>query len=214
MIKEFFMLPRKNGKKLGLAALAFTAALTFSSTKAHAQHYVEKGDTFYKIAKEYHMNLKDLISLNPHIKNPDAIMPGDYIVIRSGSEKAADLIDYAKSLQYTTAYSYGGNNFPSSTDCSGWVQGIYKKFGINLPRVSRDQAKTGSPVKFQDLQEGDLVFFSTASDKHITHVGIYMGTNNGSMFISNLNTAKDVEILPIWGKWSRDYFMWGTRYKL
>lgn len=214
-MKKMWMLPRKNGKRLGMVA-AMAAALFLSvGNAAHAQHYVEKGETMFSIAKEYKMNLKDLISLNPHIKNPSAIVPGDYIVIRSGSETAADLVDYAKSLQYVTAYEYGGNNFPYETDCSGWVQGIYKKMaGINLPRVSRDQAKTGTPVKYEDLQEGDLVFFSTAADKHITHVGIYMGANNGHMWISNLNANKDVQILPIWGKWSRDYFMWGTRYKL
>ena len=181
------------------------------SSGAKAQHYVTKNETMYSIAKEHQMSLKDLISLNPHIKDPNRLRINDYIVIRSGSETAADLVDYAKSLESVTAYSYGGNNFPYQTDCSGWVKGIYQKFGVTLPRVSRDQAKTGSPVKFQDLQVGDLMFFSTAADKHITHVGIYMGEN---YFISNLNEKKDVEILPSWGSWSRDTFMWGTRYKL
>ncbi|HSW75671.1 MAG TPA: C40 family peptidase [Candidatus Saccharimonadales bacterium] len=192
------------------------AALMFLSvgSAAHAQHYVKKDETLAKIAKEYKMKLPDLISLNPHIKNPNHIVPGDYIVIRTESEKAADLIDYAKSLQYTTAYAYGGQNFPYSTDCSGWVQGVYKKFGVQLPRVSRDQAKTGKPVTYEELQPGDLMFFSTAKDHTITHVGIFLGGDQGGYWISNLNTAKDVQILPKWGKWSRNYFMWGTRYKL
>ena len=157
------------------------------------------------------MSLSDLISLNKHIKDPNKIKQGDFIVIRSGVETQKDLVDYAKSLQSVTAYQYGGQNFPYETDCSGWVQGIYKKFGVTLPRVSKDQAKTGTPIKYQDLQIGDLMFFSTAADKHITHVGIYMGDEN---FISNLNKEKDVKIMPIWGSWSRENFMWGTRYKL
>lgn len=201
--------------KKAILAAAFALPLFFGfGGAAHAQHYVSKGETMYSISKEYEMSLADLLSLNKHIANPNKIRVGDYIVIRSNSETAADLIDFAKSLQSITAYSYGGNNFPYSTDCSGWVQGIYKKFGVSLPRVSKDQAKTGTPVKFEDLQEGDLVFFSTAANKQITHVGIYMGKNNGDMFISNLNSKKDVEILPIWGSWSREFFMWGTRYKL
>jgi peptidoglycan DL-endopeptidase LytE len=194
--------------------LAFAFAIPFFFgivSTAHAQHYVEKGESLYSISREYKMSLKDLISLNKHIKDPNKIRVGDYIVIRSGVETQADLVDYAKSLQSVTAYSYGGQNFPYQTDCSGWVQGIYKRFNINLPRVSRDQAKTGTPVKFQDLQIGDLMFFSTAADKHITHVGIYMGEN---YFISNLNEKKDVEIMPSWGSWSRENFMWGTRYKM
>lgn len=198
-------------KKVILSA-AIAIPLFFGiGTAAHAQHYVAKGESLYSISREYKMSLADLISLNKHIKDPNKIRVGDYIVIRSNVETAADIVDYAKSLQAITAYSYGGQNFPYSTDCSGWVQGIYKKFNVALPRVSRDQAKTGTPVKFNDLQVGDLMFFSTATDKHITHVGIYMGEN---YFISNLNEKKDVEIMPSWGTWSRENFMWGTRYKL
>lgn len=188
-----------------------TAFLVIGGSAASAQHYVTKGESMAKIAKEYQMSLSDLISLNPHIENPNMIHIGDYIIIRSGTETQKDLVDYARSLQSVTAYSYGGQNFPYETDCSGWAQGVFKKFGVNLPRVSRDQAKTGTPVKFQDLQIGDLMFFSTRADKVITHVGIYMGND---YWISNLNKEKDVEILSTWGTWSQKYFLWGTRYKL
>lgn len=197
-------------KKIAAAIMAATFLFGIGQA-AHAEYWVEKGDTMSKIAKENHMTLADILSLNKHITNPNLIKPGDYLVIRTGTETQKDLVDYAKSLQAVTAYSYGGQNFPYQTDCSGWVQGVYKKFGVTLPRVSRDQAKTGSPVKFADLQIGDLMFFSTATDHHITHVGIYMGDN---YWISNLNSAKDVQILSTWGTWSRNYFMWGTRYKL
>jgi cell wall-associated NlpC family hydrolase len=182
-----------------------------TSTIAHAQHYVKKGETLYSISQEHKMNLKDLISLNPHIQNPNKIKINDYIIIRSGSETKKDMVDYARSLQDVTAYVYGGQNFPYQTDCSGFVQGVYKKFGVSLPRVSRDQAKTGKPVKFEDLQIGDLMFFSTRADKVITHVGINLGND---FFISNLNEKKDIEILSNWGRWSQAYFQWGTRYEL
>lgn len=197
-------------KKIAAAIMAATFVLGIGQA-AHAEYWVQKGDSMSKIATEFHMSLKDLLSLNKHITNPNYIKPGDYIVVRTGTETQKDLVDYAKSLQAVTAYSYGGQNFPYETDCSGWVQGIYKKFNVQLPRVSRDQAKTGTPVKFADLQIGDLMFFSTAADKHITHVGIYMGDN---YWISNLNSDKDVQILSTWGTWSRQHFMWGTRYKL
>ncbi|HSX39117.1 MAG TPA: C40 family peptidase [Candidatus Saccharimonadales bacterium] len=194
-------------KKLVCTILLF---LSFASI-GHAQHYVTKGETMGKIAKANDMSLKDLINLNQHIKDPNKIRVGDYIVIRSKVETQKDLVDYARSLQSVTAYSYGGNNFPYSTDCSGWVQGVYRQFGVNLPRVSRDQAKTGQPVKFQDLQIGDLMFFSTRADKTITHVGIFMGEN---FWISNLNAKKDVQIFSTFGTWTQDHFLWGTRYKM
>ena len=177
---------------------------------ANAQHYVERGQTLSMIAKEYGMTLKDIISLNPHIKNPNVIHPNDYIIVRTKTETAKDLVDYARSLQSVTAYKYGGTNPPYSTDCSGWAQFVFKKFGVSIPRVSRDQAKTGIPVKFQDLQVGDLMFFS-ADGKNITHTGIYLGND---FWISNLNAEKDVEVLSTWGKWSREHFMWGARHKL
>jgi len=157
------------------------------------------------------MTLKDLISLNPHIVNPNDIKPGDYIVIRSNVEKKKDLVDYARSLQESTVYQYGGQNAPYLTDCSGWTQFVFKKFGIQLPRTSAQQATTGTPVKFNDLLIGDLMFFSTRADHKITHVGIYMGDN---YWISNLNQKMDVEILSTWGKWTRAYFQWGARYEL
>jgi peptidoglycan DL-endopeptidase LytE len=179
---------------------------------ASAQHYVTSGETMAKIAISQGMTLKDLISLNPHIKNPNLIHVGDYIVIRSNTEKQKDLVDYARSLQDVTEYVWGGTQ-PTKTDCSGWVQAIFRKFGVDLPRTSREQAVVafGKPVKFTELQIGDLMFFSTKADKTITHVGIYMGND---YWISNLNEAKDVEILSNWGRWTQDYFLYGQRIKL
>lgn len=197
-------------KTFALIAVSIFLSLSFVTT-GHAQHYVKSGETMYEIAYKHKMSLKDLVSLNPHIKNPNQIRVGDYIVIRSGVETQKDLVDYARSLQDVTAYVYGGNNFPYEVDCSAWVKGIYQKFGVSLPRVSRDQAKTGQAVSFKQLEIGDLMFFSTRPDKTITHVGIYMGND---YWISNLNAEKDVKIFSTWGRWTQDNFLWGTRYKL
>jgi peptidoglycan endopeptidase LytE len=195
-----------------LASASLAVLILFgAATISNAEYHVQKGDTFYKIASKYQMSLKDLISLNPHIENPNRIQPNDYIIVRTKEAPAKDLVDYARSLQSVTAYVYGGKNAPYETDCSGWAQHVYKKFGVELPRVSRDQAKTGQPVAFKDLQLGDLMFFSTRADKRITHTGIYMGHD---YWISNLNEKKDVEILSTWGSWAQDYFLWGTRHEI
>jgi peptidoglycan DL-endopeptidase LytE len=202
------------------ALIATFSAILLSSLlvmPASAQHYVKSGDTMAKIAQEHNMTLKDLISLNPHIKNPNLINVNDYIVIRSNVEKQRDLVDYARSLQESTNYVYGGQDFspPMNTDCSGFVQAVFAKFGVKLPRTSAQQAVVafGTPVKFPELQIGDLMFFSTRADKKITHVGIFMGTETNT-WISNLNSKKSVQILSSWGRWSQDYFMWGQRIKL
>ena len=49
----------------------------------------------------------------------------------------------------------GPNNF----DCSGFTQWVYRDIGIKIPRVSRDQAKVGSYVSYQNLQKGDNFLF-------------------------------------------------------
>ena len=193
-----------------LVSLSIAALMVFCfSPLANAQHTVQKGDTLYKIAKQHNMSLNDLIKLNPQHPNPNLIHIGDYIITRDGA-KATQLVEYARSLQDVTTYVYGGQDQtpPLFTDCSGWVQHIYGKFGVKLPRVSRDQAKVGTPVKFQDMKIGDLMYFSTRADKVITHVGIYTGND---YWISNLSTKQDVEVLSTWGNWTQKYFLYAKR---
>ena len=73
-------------------------------------------------------------------------------------------------------YVYGATG-PNAFDCSGFTQYIYKKFGVNLPRVAASQATVGYAVSKADLKPGDLVFFQNGG--YIDHVGIYVG--NGQM---------------------------------
>lgn len=197
-------------KSKKLVAVLTAAMVLGGATAANAQHIVKKGETLSGIAKQYGMGLKDMIELNPQFPDPNLIHVGDTVIFRT-ADKAQDIIDYARSLQDRTTYVYGGQenfNPPLFTDCSGWAQHIYGKFGVKLPRVSKDQAKVGTPVKFKDMKKADLMFFSTRADKVITHVGIYMGDG---YWISNLSTKQDVTILSSWGNWTQKYFMWAQR---
>ena len=51
---------------------------------------------------------------------------------------------------------------PHGFDCSGLVQYVFALNGLGLPRVVRDQYRYGEPVKLDQLEPGDLVFFETA----------------------------------------------------
>jgi cell wall-associated NlpC family hydrolase len=55
---------------------------------------------------------------------------------------------------------------------------VYRLNGLELPRSSRHQWKSGRPVDPGKLSAGDLVFFATNGDGRVSHVGIYIGRNN------------------------------------
>ena len=88
------------------------------------------------------------------------------------------VMSMAKGYQ-GTPYSMGGSlEYGNSTDCSGFVQYIYKGFKINMPRSSREQAEVGqtvtSTMDFSKLVPGDLLFFSRGGHS-VGHAGIYIG---------------------------------------
>jgi hypothetical protein len=59
-----------------------------------------------------------------------------------------------------TKYVWGATG-PNKFDCSGFTQWVFRDIGIDIPRVSRDQAKVGEYVTFNNLKKGDMVFFDT-----------------------------------------------------
>ncbi len=88
------------------------------------------------------------------------------------TESAADLgrqiADYAMKF-IGNPYVYGGTSLTNGADCSGFVQSVYKHFGISLPRTSGEQGKSGKAVDGLDnARPGDLVWYSG-------HIGIYIG---------------------------------------
>ncbi|MCX7651686.1 MAG: C40 family peptidase [Bacteroidia bacterium] len=77
-----------------------------------------------------------------------------------------------------TPYRYGGID-KSGVDCSGLVCRVYlDAAGVRLPRTADAQALVGQPVKKEELQPGDLVFFREPGRRSITHVGIVHKVEN------------------------------------
>lgn len=70
-------------------------------------------------------------------------------------------------------YQWGATG-PEKFDCSGLVWHVYGQLGVQVPRVSRDQARAGREIGRSELQPGDLVFFATEG-RSVNHVGIYVG---------------------------------------
>ena len=70
-------------------------------------------------------------------------------------------------------YMWGGTSF-AGVDCSGFVQVVFAKNGIELPRMADEQFSVGHRIAMQVLMPGDLVFFETYTSG-ASHVGIYLG---------------------------------------
>lgn len=102
----------------------------------------------------------------------------DYVYETSttASSVGAQVADLSKAY-IGVRYSYGGSS-PNGFDCSGFTQYLYKQFGHSLIHSASSQYKNnGVYVAREDLQPGDLVFFSSTPGGSITHVGIYIGND-------------------------------------
>ena len=97
----------------------------------------------------------------------------------SGAGVAAGAIERVISTagEYVgTPYQRGGSSPASGFDASGFVRFVFARFGVILPRSSRNQAQVGARVdpNWRVISPGDLVMFE---DDGSRHVAIYVGRN-------------------------------------
>lgn len=89
----------------------------------------------------------------------------------TGSATGQAVVDEARKY-LGVPYVWGGTDPAKGLDCSGLVQTVFEKFGIDLPRVSYQQARAGTPVASLDqAQPGDILAFGSP----VHHVAIYIG---------------------------------------
>lgn len=95
----------------------------------------------------------------------------------SAADRVASTLDTADDY-VGVPYQWGGDTPSEGFDCSGYVQYVYALNGVRLPRVSRDQARFGSPLppRVSAVLPGDLLFFAGANGV-VSHVAIYVGDN-------------------------------------
>lgn len=126
----------------------------------------------------------------------DVIPPREVSSPKQLNNPGSRAIDIAKKY-LGVPYLWGGTNPKRGLDCSGLVQLVYRQLGVNLPRVSRDQAKAGKRVSsLSNARPGDLVAFASRG-LPVGHIGIYIGDN---MMIHAPRTGKNVEITSLKGR--------------
>lgn len=103
-----------------------------------------------------------------------------------------------------TPYSWGGGNASGPSlgfgegantvgfDCSSFVQYVFGRFGIGMPRTTYQQEYQGTYLELSQLQAGDLIFWGGRGSTH--HVGIYMG---GNQYIHAPETGDVVKISSV-----------------
>lgn len=104
-------------------------------------------------------------------------------------------------------YRYGGTSPQSGFDCSGFVQYVYGRQGVDLPRTARQMAGAGAAVdpSPRAMAVGDLMLFTQGG--RISHVALYAGSgrfihsssSGGGVRYDDLNTQR--------GRWFADHLV-------
>lgn len=79
---------------------------------------------------------------------------------------------------------------------------VYEQHGVAVPRQVRDQFRLGKSVDREDLEPGDLVFFSTVAPG-ASHVGIVIG---GDQFVHAPSEKGVVRVESLGAQY------WASRY--
>jgi cell wall-associated NlpC family hydrolase len=100
-------------------------------------------------------------------------------------------------------YRFGGTG-PSSFDCSGFVYYVVNNSGFRISRDMGAQLAAGRRVSTDEMQPGDLVFFTNTYKRGLSHAGIYIG--NGK-FVHAENESTGVVVSQLWSAyWSSHYY--------
>jgi len=102
----------------------------------------------------------------------------------------------ARAKQFIgTPYKWGGSG-PLGFDCSGFTQYLLREVGIDLPRVSSQQAAFGPRISLDKLRPGDLVAWDNSSrNTGADHIAIYIGDGK---VIQAPKPGDSVKISTIW----------------
>jgi cell wall-associated NlpC family hydrolase len=109
--------------------------------------------------------------------------------------KRAEIVAYAKEL-LGTKYCYAGSTPNSGFDCSGFVNYVFTKNGIDVPRSSKLFANAGTDVNPEDIQVGDvLVFYGYRDSDSVGHVGIVTEADGMQSKFIHSSSGKEMAVM-------------------
>ncbi|SEN24196.1 D-gamma-glutamyl-meso-diaminopimelic acid endopeptidase CwlS/peptidoglycan endopeptidase LytF/peptidoglycan endopeptidase LytE [Mesobacillus persicus] len=155
---------------------------------------VQSGDTLSHIAVRHNVSVAQLKSWNN--LTSDIIYVGQVLKLATTTtsnpvnttteaSKVTALINEAKK-HIGVPYVWAGST-PAGFDCSGYLQYVFNKVGVSIPRTVATIWSATKPVAAPKV--GDLVFFETYKSGP-SHAGIYLGENK---FI-HAGSSRGVEI--------------------
>lgn len=187
------------------------------------RYEVREGDTLWDLARRHGMRVEDLAAQNG-IEVESTLRIGQILKVKAetakrvspaaplrtaplrirqtgflsyrGTQWASSLIGLARRF-IGTRYRWGATG-PSAFDCSGFLQYVYARMSVTLPRTTYAMFHTGRPVPAEELMPGDMVFFTTYR-RGPSHAGIYIGDGQ---FIHSSSGFGSVTITPL----SKDYY--------
>ncbi|MFC3520141.1 C40 family peptidase [Streptomonospora nanhaiensis] len=105
-------------------------------------------------------------------------------------------------------YVWGGTG-PHGFDCSGLVMRAWQHAGTDIPRVTTDQYRIGTPVPLDRLRPGDLLFYDTGGPGGApAHVTMYVG--DGQM-VNAPSSGKTIRVEPVESAYYGPLFMGARR---
>lgn len=163
-------------------------------------HTVKKGETLSQIARRYRLSVVELKEINQ--LSDEKLKAGQVLYLQKidQAEESRPEVERQREIKWVkglgffitekdrelmvrVAKSFLGLRYTrvgtsiNGLDCSAFVQRVFKVFGIEMPRTTREQYKIGYAVSRDSLCQGDLVFFKRGPSGQPAHVGIYIGHN-------------------------------------
>lgn len=206
-------------KRVLFYLVAFVSTISLQSCVTN--YVVSKPATY---TKEYKTDAK-LAAIDTKMENDKKLLINSFIsekaVAIANAKNSLKNSEIAKAIKHNktidnilteastylgTPYRYGGTT-RNGIDCSAFVLSVFgAAAGLNLPRVAASQSQQGEAIDKENLQKGDLIFFSHG--RRISHVGIVEDvTEEGEVKFIHAATSKGVMISSL-----NDSY-WGPKFR-